>query len=139
MMVCRLVANLLATAETLIPAARSSRTSCLCLSLRVERLPTWRDCGQNGRVRSASPVQTGEIQAAKCEVVNPYSYFGQRCDRRADIDGIAAEMVGLGYDQHITRFQPIHKPREAVPLGDGRATGSRLDDDLPPIPMFQAG
>ncbi|SJM30151.1 hypothetical protein BQ8482_130050 [Mesorhizobium delmotii] len=39
MMVCRLVMNFLATAETLIPAARLSRTSCFCLSLRVDGHP----------------------------------------------------------------------------------------------------
>jgi hypothetical protein len=38
-MVCRLVANFVAIAETLIPAARSPRTSCFCVSLSVEGRP----------------------------------------------------------------------------------------------------
>ena len=39
MNVCLLVANFLATAETLIPLVRSSRTSCCCLSQRIEGRP----------------------------------------------------------------------------------------------------
>lgn len=39
MIVCRLVTNFLAIAETLIPVSRSSRTSCFCLSFSVEGRP----------------------------------------------------------------------------------------------------
>lgn len=118
-MVCRLVANFLTMAEMLVPAARSSRTSCFCFSLSVEgtakglsfRLGTLvaglRPFDQQISLELGNGVKhvnchrsgrAGEIGAAKREVIDPNSDFGQGLNCGADVDRITAEAVEFRHD-----------------------------------------
>jgi hypothetical protein len=111
--------NFLAIAETLIPVARSSRTSCFCLSLSVEGRPRafpsdfgaletgLRPLDQQIALELGDGVEhghghragrAGEICAAERKAIDAHAHFGQSLNRGADVDRIAAEAIKLSHD-----------------------------------------
>jgi hypothetical protein len=78
-MVWRLVANFLATAETLSPAASSTRASCFCFSLRL----------MGGR---EFPLRLGPLEAGFCPLDQQIAF--KLCDGIEDVHGHRAGRAG---------------------------------------------
>ena len=61
--------------------------------------------------------------------MNPDTYFFKLCDGGADVDGVTAQAIKLGDDQHISLLHTIQQFGKPLTLGDGHRAGDNLGDD----------
>ncbi len=73
--------------------------------------------------------RTGEVDTTKGQAMNADAYFFKFCDGGADIDGVAAQTIKLGDDQHVAFFHPIEQLGKSLALRDGHRPRDGFSDD----------
>ena len=149
-MVCRLVPNSRASADTVAPSS-SRRCTLLPLLRRQARRPAQplalrpgpaqprpgaldqqvalelRDRVDDAHRQLAG--RAGEVDAAQRQAVDPHADPGELGHRGAHVRGVAAEPVEPGDHQHVAGLQPVEQARETPALSRDDAAGDGLGHD----------
>lgn len=80
-------------------------------------------CDGIERVHRHRAGRTREVSAPKGEEAGPDRDLGQRLDRDADLDRVAAEPVEVGYNQNVSSLELVHQPGK--PLCSSTQKGDR--------------